>query len=346
MVSWYDLTKKHFKTLESSNTISKIIPILKKEKEVLIVDNGKYKGIILRKDVLKQDLLLSETKISNYIYKPPILEKKHSNLDVAKFFIESGAIFLPVIESSKVESILYRIDFLNFIVCEDLKKVKVLDLMNINPKVISPDYNLAKVISVFQENNLSKLVVYDKKILGVITLSTILNYFMNTDKLTKTVLQNTLVKQVMKEPIIINKNASISELMDLFINKNVSSIIVANNNDLLGIVTKTNILEYYIYKNSKDSKNSVMQISAKFSGLDKKDIEDRFEALQKYIDKDSKIFVYFKLGKEKFRGLPLVNCRVRVLLPKKNFNVSVESWGIEHSIELAIQKLKRMMGNF
>ena len=50
-----------------------------------------------------------------------------------------------------------------------------------------------------------------------------------------------------------------------------------------------------------------------------------------------------KEGKEKFRGMPLIYCRLRILMPGVSENVSVEGWGLEHSLELAISKIKRRL---
>ena len=192
--------------------------------------------------------------------------------------------------------------------------ISIIELINYNPVTVSENDNLAKVLSIFQERGISKLVVYDGKLKGVITLSTILGYFMNATQITKSILQNTLVKQVMKREVItLNKLDKLSKLIDTFINKNISSVLITHNNELSGIITKTNILEYYIYSKELDSYDKPeIYVSAKFSGIYKPDVEKKFNSVYKFLQPSAKIFLFtIKEWVKRFRNMPLVNCRLR-----------------------------------
>lgn len=339
---------KDYLVVDANESVSKIIPKIKKEKQVIVFDKDKYLGIVTRKNILKEGLFFPELKINSIVYKPPMITHSTSNLDLAKAFVESGAHFLPVFDESKtkLECIVQRTDFLKTI-SEELGNISIIDLVNYNPVTVSENDNLAKVLSIFQEKGISKLVVYDGKLKGVITLSTILGYFMHATQITKSILQNTLVKQVMKpEVITLNKSDTLSKLIDTFIDKNVSSVLITHNNELSGIITKTNILEYYIYSEDLDKYDKPeIHISAKFSGIYKPDVEKKFDSIYKFLQPNAKVFIYYKLGKEKFRNMPLVNCRLRVIEPKNTWNISTEGWGFEHATELAVQKLKRQLGD-
>lgn len=335
--------------VDANETLSKVILKLKKDKQVIVFDKEKYLGIVTRKNILKEGINLPEEKVLNLVFKPPTIYENTSDLDIAKYFIETGAHFLPVLndkDKNKVECAIYRTDFLKDVVLSALKGIKVSDIANINVKTISREDNLAKALALFQEYGISKLVVYDNvKVYGVLTLSTILGQFMHETQITKSKLQSTLVKEIMKDDIYtIEKNEELYKAINLFVDKNSSSIIVLENNDLYGIITKTDILERFVYAIEQEQKQSSIQISAKFPGVNRQEIEEKFLQLEKF-GKNNKVFVYYKLGKEKFRGLPLINCRVRIIMPKHTYNVSVEGWGIEHATELAIEKLKRQMGD-
>lgn len=340
-------TVKDFLVFEANETLSKIIPKLKTDKEVIVFDNGKYLGIVTRKNVLKEGINLPEEKLSNLVYKPASIYEDTSDLDIAKYFIESGAHFLPMLDKedkNKILCLIHRTDFLESIVGPYMRTTKVSDFANKNVRTISPEDNLAKALSSFHELGLSKLIVFDGRLKGVITLSNVLTYFMHATQITKSNLQGALVKDVMKTDVIsIDKDVRLEEAIKLFVEKGVSSIVVLDKNILYGIITKTDILEQYVYAKELESKESTVQISAKFPGINRQDIEDKFSQLDKFND-SSKIFVYYKMGKEKFRGLPLISCRVRMLCPKHNYSMHVEGWGVEHATELAVEKLKRQMG--
>lgn len=349
MENWESVIVKDFPIIESTETLSKVLPKLKTEKQGIVFDKGKYLGIVTRKNAIKDGINLPEEKVSNLVYKPPMIYLDTPDLDFARCFIESGAHFLPVFDSkekNKVIGVVYRLDFLKQIVMPYLKGYKVSDFANTKIRTIGPNDTLAKALSSFQELGISKLIVFDKKLKGVVSLSNILTYFLHATQITKSNLQGALVRQVMKEDVItIDKSENISKLIPLFVDKNVSSVIVLDNGELYGIITKTDILEQFVYAMELDVKDSSIQISAKFTGLYRPDIEKKLQQLEKFGDTKNKVFAYYKMGKEKFRGLPLVNCRVRVVSPRKHFNVSVEGWGVEHATELAVQKLKRQMGD-
>jgi predicted transcriptional regulator len=342
-------TLNEYLVVDANETLSKVIPKLKKDKQVVVFDKEKYIGIVTRKNILREGINLPEEKISSLTFKPPSIYENTSDLDIAKYFIESGAHFLPVLnndDKNKIECIVYRNDFLKDIVLPNLKGMKVSDIANVTVKTISKEDNLAKALSTFHEYGISKLIVFENaKLFGVLTLSTILGQFMHETQISKSKLQNTLVKEIMKEEVYtIDKDEELYKAINLFVDTNSSSVVVLDNNALYGIITKTDILERFVYALEQEQKQSSIQISAKFPGLNRQEIEDKFLQLEKF-GKETKVFVYYKMGKEKFRGLPLINCRVRVIVPKHTYSVSVEGWGIDHATELAVEKLKRQMGD-
>ncbi len=338
-----------YQVVDANETLSKVIPKLKKDKQVVVFDGAKYSGIVTRKNILKEGINLPEEKISNIVLRPPAVYDETSELDVAKYFIETGAHFLPVLndeDKNKIECAIYRIDFIKDIVLPSMKGTKVSEVTTVNVKTIYPTDNLTKALDIFHEFGISKLVVYDQgKIYGVLTMSNILGQFMHDTQISSSKLQTILVKDIMKnEAYTIEKSEDLYKAINLFSEKNISSVVVLDNGFLYGIVTKTDILEHYVYALEKELKQSTVQISAKFPGIDRQEVENIFSHLDRF-GKEYKVFVYYKMGKEKFRGLPLINCRVRLIEPRHTFGVSVESWGVEHATELAVKKLKRQMGD-
>jgi predicted transcriptional regulator len=340
---------KEFLIVQANEPLSKVIPLLKKEKQVIVFDNDKYLGVVTRKNILREGMNLPEQKISSIVFMPPAVYDYTSELDVAKYFIETSCHYLPMLnneDKNKIECVVYRTDFIKDIVHDYMNDAKVSDITNRNVKVILPEDTLAKALSSLHDYGISKLVVYDGKLKGVLTLSTILGQFMHETLVSNSKLQSTLVKEVMKEDVIsVDKSERLNKVIKLFVDNNISSVVVLDGSLLYGIITKTDILERYVFALETELKQTSVQISAKFPGVNRTEVEEKFSQLDKFIGEHGKTFVYYKLGKEKFRGDPLISCRVRIIAPKHNYSVHVEGWGVEHATELAVQKLKRQMGD-
>lgn len=339
---------KEYLIVNANEPISKIIPKLKSDKQVVVFDNDKYLGIVTRKNVLKEGISLPEEKISNLVFKPPAVYDDTSDLDLAKYFIETGAHFLPVLnkqDKNKIDCVVYRLDFLSEVVTTHFKNIKISEIANTNVKTIEPNDTLAKALSLFHDYGISKLIVYDEGLQGVITLSNILNYFVHSTQISRSVLQNTCVKDVMKTDVIsLDKESKVNDAIKLFSEKNISSIVVLESGKLFGILTKSDLLEQFVYESELELKSNSVQISSKFSEINRQEIEEKLLQLEKFSD-NCKIFAYFKQGKEKFKGMPLISCRVKVVCPKHLYSVNVDGWGVEHATELAVHKLKRQMGD-
>ncbi len=98
MAEWENYVSKEFQTLDARDSVSKALPILKKEKQIIIFDKGKYLGIATRKNMLKTGLNMPEEKIGTFAYKPPFVTSQIDDLTLAKYFIELGLHYIPIFE--------------------------------------------------------------------------------------------------------------------------------------------------------------------------------------------------------------------------------------------------------
>ena len=345
---WEKYISESYMSVKADETISKALSSIKKAKQVLVFKGNNFKGVVTRKNLLRSVGNLSNEKVSKVMITPPYVTKDLSDQDIGHLFIQSGLHKLVVFNDKDIVGIIKRVDFLEHVVSNKLGKNTIESIANKDVNMILPKDSLAKALSRFRERGVSKLVVFDNKLRGVISLTNILSYFSKTDKISPHNLKNTLVKDVMKNNVYtISETDSIRNAIDLFSKNNVSSLVVKTKKNILnrghvfGIITKTDILTRYLsfFKGKKFNINIV----SKIKNLDKNVVEKKFRSLEKILDKGTSVFVYLKQGKEKFRGLPLVNCRLRIVMPGVSENVSVEGWGIEHAIELAVTKIKRRL---
>ena len=81
-------------------------------------------------------------------------------------------------------------------------------------------------------------VIKDGKVVGVFTLSDLVNAIANDDE------DKTVGDLMSTNVIIVNEDLKIANAIDVMLKKSISRLIIADNNqDLLGIVTRTDLID-------------------------------------------------------------------------------------------------------
>ena len=109
--------------------------------------------------------------------------------------------------------------------------------------------SLSHVISEFLKNNISRLVVTDddNSPIGIITEKDIGLFLLNDDS--EKNLDDIIVSQIMNRITLVHDNMSVEECVEIMLEKKIGSLCVTSNNEgLIGIITKTDIAQYYIQK--------------------------------------------------------------------------------------------------
>jgi len=341
-MDYKNLVEKNIYFVKPDEQLSQIITPLKKEKVVFVKDNSKLYGAISKKSFMLIGTDLSKIKARNIAKTVPELSKKTSSNEMVDAFVESNLEKLPYFENNEIIGYISRNKVLQNIVLPELDAT-VEDVMSKNIVFINVEDNIAQVLALLKEHGIKKLVALKNgELAGVITITNIFNYFVSGDRINLDNLRNTKVGAVMKEDIIsINPNKHISEAIKKLTEGKTSSLVVHENKDIKGILTKTDILEKFLAIQKKQ--NFSIQISSKFEKLPTDVVNAKLEQLSKFFgeNEETHIFVHLNLGHEKYKGSPLVHCRLRIVSPRNCENISVEGWGIDQAIELAVQKVKR-----
>ncbi|MGB2691957.1 MAG: CBS domain-containing protein [Thermodesulfobacteriota bacterium] len=114
----------------------------------------------------------------------------------------------------------------------------VKDYMTLNPRTVNPQDNAQEVAEKMKTLNYRQFpVVEDGKLVGIITETDL------ADALTKN--EDVSIKDVMvTEPLTLMEDASIENASDIIRIKNFNALpVVSENNDLLGLLTVTDILD-------------------------------------------------------------------------------------------------------
>jgi CBS domain-containing protein/predicted transcriptional regulator len=138
----------------------------------------------------------------------------------------------------------------------------ILSAYDISREIISlgPDNTLYDARNFLIRYNISRIVILqNQKLVGIITEKDILKFLYST--LTEKRLSEILIKDVMTKPLItVEFNSSLAKSAKIMLDNNISSVIVTDSEgDPNGIITKTDLVEYYAYhvKNKYKIKDSM-----------------------------------------------------------------------------------------
>ncbi len=346
---WQDLIKTNYSSVESKKEISEIKDLIDLDKPLFVFKDKTILGIVTKKSYLVSNLRTDKVSLSTIAISLPYITKDFDDVTLAKMFVTSGLSDLAVFDKKKVIGYVNRTDFLKNVVAKEMQNELVGSIASTDLIIVNPNDLISNALHKFREYHISKLLVFDSKLRGVLTHTIILNYFNRNGKSMHQEYKNIIVKTVMKpDAYTVGSNDTVKRAIDLFDSKNTSSLIVIGpkegffgGTNVYGIVTKTDILSRYIAKFKEDKLE--VHVSSKMDTVDDEVVAKKLKSVERLLSKGSKVFVHLKQGKEKFRGLSLVSCRIRVVDSGKSQNISAEGWGLEHAIELVIAKLKRRL---
>ena len=171
------------------------------------------------------------------------------------------------------------------------------DLKSILKKPITTEKtsSLSHVLSEMLKNNISRLIVIDDDLspVGIVTEKDI-GLFLLTDDSEKN-LDDIVVSQIMKRIISVNDNMNIEKCVEIMLEKKIGSLGVSSNSEgLIGIITKTDIAQYYIQKYS--GKHTVVDLMT-VSHISMNSDDNLSSVVSKMIEeKISRIFLKNKNG--------------------------------------------------
>ena len=365
MVNAKDILNKDIVKVDGNESFSKVLSLFKDTDAIVITDKEKYLGMLIKRCLMKPKISL-ETKVHTVIAHTPKLSLKTSIEEIARLMIENNIYHLPVIENENVIGIVSADDVLNKFIEQRIGSQPIKTIMCSQPLSISPEENLGKVISMFQQQDIPYLsVIEHTKLVGAITMDDIIEYVMHpdvkmkgytghgefaTEKKKKLDLQ---VKSIMKEdPLLMLPDTTIKEVHARMHKFRLAGMLIGKENNLHGIVTHKELLTPFIpVLKSKTFDILFHKNTKKISGFDKEQADQmlRKEFLQHY-EKFLEIgFLHVSLEQHKDvkEKLYRIACEMKLSSQKGVFYASHEGWGpmqamrnTAQAIEHQIQKAK------
>ena len=253
------MTKKVV-TVESNTNIEKALEIMdsKKIKELPVVQNKKYAGLILYYDLLSRDIN-KNLKAADFMKKAPAVLAKDSISKTISIMQDSGVGALPVVdEDKKVIGIISDFDVLKLLINDRMfDSFKVEDVVIRRFPILRTDDTIGRAQKLAAINRIDNLPIVDNfgKLLGQISTSDILSYIFEK-KLTKSKGKKDMLKEeklpternimeIAKSEIPkLNLTLNLRRALELMLTSKIKSgIVIDTNGKPVGILSRLKILD-------------------------------------------------------------------------------------------------------
>jgi len=273
-----DLKKKVFVGLDRSATISELIGGLKAmhQKNAVIFDAGKYIGVTSRRYLLKTKLNVHQSKVYHVIKHVPVLTGSEDIKEVARLLFTADVHILPIMKDKRIVGIVDAHDVVNEIKkIKSLKNQKIKEIMIPKPISINEKDRFGKAIEIMREKGIDRLPVVDKKgeITGIFTFTDLIEKYLlqyqgksehrgrggmtkkgkatiRSYKAESTDMVGIAIKEFTTKNILTGKvNDSVEKIIKLMDRCQSSSMILAENNKPVGIITHKDLLKLFLKGN-------------------------------------------------------------------------------------------------
>ncbi len=227
---------------------------------VIVVSNNTPIGMVTEKGIASylfknSSEPLDAISISRAMRTPIVTVGVDTSINkCAEVMIENNISSLVITDGNSL-NILTKSDLVKLYSEHYRKKYLVSEFMTKEVFTISPSHSLRTALLLMIKNRISRVVVIrGNEIVGIITsrdLMPITSFVEGDESLESKDLSGIgyimLARDVMNKPIIINKNTDLAEAAQIMYDKKISGIPVASSdNDLNGIITKTDIVRALI----------------------------------------------------------------------------------------------------
>ncbi|OGS46522.1 MAG: hypothetical protein A3K66_05645 [Euryarchaeota archaeon RBG_16_67_27] len=294
-----DLTVSAFMTREvvtatPSETIGDVLGKMKKHDvhEVPILDKKRIEGVVTMRELMKRRNLPPSTKASTVMLGGPELAEDTPLPEAAETMLSSGFRTLPILKKKTLAGVISRTDLVRALVeTEALASLKVRDLMTPNPQCVGESDTVDHAVKLMQSLGERSIPVVDRNrhLEGVVGLKDLAEFFARPktrerygDRAGREERVAIEVKGVMRyPPVMVGPEADVHRAAELMLRHNVSSVIVVDKDEPVGILTKADLMHVLAGFQERE------QLFVEVSGLEDEPT-DAYDAMYATIQKEMK----------------------------------------------------------
>ncbi len=356
-----DIATPDFLAVDVDTRLGKVRALFDEEnpKGVIVTDDGEYVGVIGER-VLLQSHVEDNAKASALI-KPsrnnpvPKIDRHEDVRTVARYMVEGGTKVAPVFEHGELWGIITE-DLILEAVLENLDALTVEDIYTDEVIAVYEDDGIGKAINRLREHGVSRLPVLADtgNLVGMVTTHDIADVAVrqmsklttgdragDTDRILDIPVSN-----IMNTPVTTTSlERSVHDAVEEMLKFDYGGLPVTradDDRDIIGMIAKTDVLRALSFTEEEHLDVQVTNIHL----LDSLSRQDIREAIESVADKYQRMqvvhaHVRFHEHKEKLRGTPLLQCRIRLRTNKGQLAGTGEGYGASNAFHVALDKLER-----
>ncbi len=264
---------------------------------------------------------------------------------------------LPVFAGKKLKGLITSDQVIDGAVVGSQGQTKVVQMMTEKPLVVSRGDTVGEVLNLFREHGISHTpVVHDGRLQGIVSIQDIIDIaYRSRSRQTlgervgeRVDITDINVEGIMRFPVVaVDPEETLRNCTKKMSETDVSCLVVARNDRVLGIVTKKDFLEL-VAQTIPQTRPFTVQFSVKPDVRVRMDSQEvMIDAFESFAAKyevalgSGILFVYIKSLGSAFKGHQLVHCRFQLRTAKGLFCSSSEAWGMVDAFLLALERLER-----
>lgn len=323
----------------------------------VITAKGKILGLINYETLLRKRSIPMTTKVENIMSFPPRVSEDALIIDIAETMLSSGYRAVPVTDRDSIIGMVSRTDLINIIPeMNILKEIMVQEIMTTSPHFITEKDTVDQARNSMFRLDVRALPVTNAKgeLTGVIGIKDLakISYQIKSRQTRgdvaggKSSSSKVEVKSVMRTPAVsITKDAKISDAVKMMNKNDISTIIVTEMGQPIGIVTQYDLIELIASFKSEE------QVFVQISGLHEAEPEAydmMYEMIQKSVKRMAKLVTpkiftihvtKHDMGSDRTAGN--VTIRGRMTTEHELFYSTATDWELALSLSTMLSQLEK-----
>jgi len=223
--------------------------------ELPVIDRKKLVGVVTMRELMRRRNLPPATKVSTVLEVPPEVTPETPLPEAAEKMISAGFRAIPVVKGKALVGIISRSDIVRALVeTRALEGVVVRDFMTPNPQCVAEDDTVEHAVQIMRSLAERSVPVVDKHrhLKGVVGLKDVVDLFARPkvreqygDRAGREEKAAIEVQSVMRyPPLTVGPDSDVHRAAELMAKNHVSSIIVTENDEPVGIITSQDLMQF------------------------------------------------------------------------------------------------------
>ncbi len=354
-----EVMRKDFVTIDADEPLIKAASLFPETGvDVLVVlSGGKVLGVLTERTLLRPKVNLVQTKCRSFTVPSPRITPDDPVTRAARLMRENNLKAAPVVNEDGEPVGLVSVMDLVVSVPEVFARLRVRDVMTGDPITVNADDSIGKAIALMRDEGISRLpVVQDGRLVGILTLHDVIVKVLGLRVRAtlgeiageKVYSLGNRVKELMHSPVVTARSDEpLVEAVKRMAHHDISCLVVVDGERIVGILSRTDVLEPLAALDAKEEKGISVQVTYKLRNVSEREKEDLTEAVRGFVRRYRDVLgvgtitLHFKEHKEKHGEVHLIHCRARLNTDKWKVAAVGEGWSLALAAKTALFRIER-----